>query len=43
MKVVLDANVIVSAVIKPTGKPAQILGQRDKFELLISDHILQEA
>ena len=43
MKVVLDANIIVSAVIKPTGKPAQILGQRDRFELLISDHIIQEA
>ena len=43
MKAVLDANIIVSAVIKPEGKPAQILGQRDRFELLISDHILQEA
>jgi putative PIN family toxin of toxin-antitoxin system len=43
IKATLDTNVIVSALIKPNGKPAQILDQRAKFELVLSDAILQEA
>ena len=43
MKVVLDTNVLVSALIVRVGKPAQILRQIGKFELLISEEILAET
>jgi putative PIN family toxin of toxin-antitoxin system len=43
MKVVLDTNVLVSALIVRVGKPAQILRQIGKFELLVSEEILAET
>ncbi|MBI3914235.1 MAG: putative toxin-antitoxin system toxin component, PIN family [Chloroflexi bacterium] len=42
MKVVLDTNVLVSAFLRSKGKPAQILSQDSKFELLICEGILAE-
>jgi len=36
MRAVLDTNVLVSALIVKVGKPAQILRQVGKFELLTS-------
>ena len=42
-KAVVDTNILVSALIKPEGKPAQILQQVGKFELLFSADILDEA
>ena len=44
MRVVLDANVYVSALISASGSPAQILSHwyDDAFELLISKDILLE-
>jgi putative PIN family toxin of toxin-antitoxin system len=44
MKVVLDANVIVSALINTRGTPKQILNlwREEAFELLISKAILDE-
>lgn len=44
MRVVLDTNVIVSAVLSPTGTPAKILAawRREAFELLVSGPILDE-
>lgn len=45
MRVVLDANLFVSAVIEPRGKPAQILDawRTTRFELLIRQDILDEV
>jgi len=43
IKAVLDSNVVVSALIKPKGKPAQILDQLDRFDLFLMEHILEEA
>jgi len=45
MRVVLDANVIVSAVISPYGNSAEILRfwEQEKFDLLISIPILEEV
>ncbi len=45
MRVVLDANVIVSAVITPSGSTAEILRlwEQEKFDLLISIPILDEV
>ena len=44
MRVVLDANVLISAVISPRGNPAQILRlwEREEFELVVSLPILEE-
>ena len=44
MRVVLDANVLLSAVISPRGTPAQILRlwEGEHFELVISPPILAE-
>lgn len=44
MRVVLDANVFVSAILSPQGAPAQILGawRDERFDLLISGAILDE-
>ncbi len=41
--IVLDANVFVSALIKPVGKPAQILARPTEFELVTCEAILDEA
>ncbi len=45
MRVVLDANVIVSSVITPSGHTAEILRlwEQEKFDLLISVPILVEV
>lgn len=45
LRAVLDTNVLVSALIVPNGKPAQILqlAQADRFTLLLSEEILTEA
>jgi uncharacterized protein len=42
-RVVLDANILVSALIVKVGKPAQILEQAHQLELLISEEILSEV
>jgi putative PIN family toxin of toxin-antitoxin system len=42
-RAVLDTNVLVSALIKPGGKPGQIVAQHTKFEVILSDDILVEA
>jgi uncharacterized protein len=45
MRVVLDANVIVSAVINPQGAPAQVFDawRAERFQLLLSQAILEEV
>lgn len=43
MKVVLDTNVLVSALIVKVGKPAQIMGHIGAFTLLTTDEILAET
>jgi uncharacterized protein len=44
MRVVLDANVFVSALISGKGTPARLLAlwQEEEFELIVSPAILQE-
>jgi putative PIN family toxin of toxin-antitoxin system len=44
MRVVLDANVIVSALINPQGAPAQVFDawRAERFQLLLSQAILEE-
>ena len=44
MKIVLDANLFVSAAIEARGKPAQILDawRNDQFVLILRDDILEE-
>jgi putative PIN family toxin of toxin-antitoxin system len=44
MRVVLDANVIVSALINPQGAPAQVFDawRAEWFQLLLSQPILEE-
>lgn len=44
MRVVLDANVLVSAILSPREAPAQILQawQAEEFDVVISDAILAE-
>src|SRR5919109_1898301 len=44
MRVVLDANVLVSAILSPRGTPAQILNawRAEQFDLVISEAILDE-
>ena len=45
MRVVLDANVLVSALISPKGSPATVLSywQEGKLEIVVSAAILQEV
>ena len=43
MKVVLDTNVLVSALIAKEGKPSQILRQITKYTLITSKEILIEV
>lgn len=44
MRVVVDANVVVSAYLAPSGPPATVLRswEREEFELLVSEPILAE-
>ena len=44
MQVVLDANVLISAVISSSGAPARILRlwEEERFDLLLSPPILEE-
>lgn len=44
IRVVLDTNVLVSAILSPQGKPAQILGlaREEKIELLFSAAMTRE-
>ncbi len=45
LRAVLDTNVLLSAFIRPGGPPGQILQlllQHQAFELVLSDHILDE-
>jgi putative PIN family toxin of toxin-antitoxin system len=44
MRVVLDANVLVSAILSPRGTPAQILNawRAEQFDLVISHAIVAE-
>jgi putative PIN family toxin of toxin-antitoxin system len=42
IRVVLDTNVLLSALIVKVGKPAQIIARHDRFEFLTSEGILAE-
>ena len=44
MRIVVDANVLVSAMISSTGTPARVISywQEEQFELVMSPAILQE-
>ena len=44
MRALLDANVLISALLSRTGAPAQLLGKwlEGEFELVITDHLLEE-
>ena len=44
MRVVLDVNVLVSAIISPHGSPGKILNlwEKDQFDLILSPAILDE-
>ena len=42
MRVVVDTNVFVSALISPRGAPAQLLAHEFPFELVTSEEILAE-
>ncbi len=41
--VVLDTNVLVSALIVPLGKPARILSQLAELQLIMTKEILAEV
>lgn len=44
IRAVLDTNALVSAAVKPEGKPAQIFDRAGtRYELLCSDFIVQEV
>ncbi len=45
MRVVLDANVLISGVISPRGNPARVLGlwKQERFDLIVSNPILEEV
>jgi putative PIN family toxin of toxin-antitoxin system len=43
LTVLLDTNVLVSAFLVKQGKPAHIFAQRDRYELILSTHILGEV
>ena len=44
MRAVLDPNVLISALLSPTGTPARLLSRwlAGDFELVVSDHLLAE-
>lgn len=43
IKAVLDTNILVSALIMKSGKPARIFAQHRRFRILLSEDILKEA
>lgn len=46
MRALLDANVLISAAIRPSGTPGQIISaflERDAFELVLSPSIIAEV
>lgn len=43
MRVVLDTNVLVSALIVKAGKPAQIMRHSSAFTLLLTEEVLAET
>lgn len=45
MRAVLDPNVLISALLSPGGRPAQIVSHwlAGKFELVVSDQLLAEV
>lgn len=43
MKIVVDTNVIVSALLSKTGTPAQIFSHEASFQLFTSEEILAEV
>ena len=44
MRIVLDANVLISGLISPRGSPARILNlwKQERFDLVVSEPILEE-
>ena len=44
IRAVLDANVLVSAIINPTGTPARLIAlwRADRFTVVVSDALLRE-
>lgn len=44
MRAVLDPNILIAALLSPTGAPAQLLGGwlRGEFELVVSEALLAE-
>lgn len=42
MRVVIDTNVLVSALIAPSGTPAHVMQYVERFQLFTSQEILQE-
>ena len=44
MRALLDANVLISALLSRTGAPAQLLGKwlEGEFELVVTNHLLGE-
>ncbi len=44
MRVVLDTNVVVSAVLSPTGSPAEVVRRwrREAFDVVVSEAMLDE-
>ena len=44
MRALLDANVLISALLSRTGAPAQLIGKwlEGEFELVVTNHLLEE-
>lgn len=44
MRALLDANVLIAALLSRTGAPAQLLGRwlEGEFELVVTEHLLHE-
>ena len=44
MRVVLDPNILIAALLSPTGAPAQLVGRwlAGEFELVVSEALLAE-
>lgn len=44
MRAVLDPNILIAALLSPSGAPAQLVGRwlAGEFELVVSEHLLAE-